>query len=76
MFEAGPKTQGVIAITVRFSNRYDNPLIISFESYPDIIANKVIGPKVSTIDEACVYFRMWLQAFVERHREDNDEVTR
>ena len=74
MTKAIPGARAVLTVTVRLRDKDKNPLEISFESYPDIFDDKVIGPTVSTIDEACSRLRVWLEEFNRRH--DDSSVTR
>ena len=62
------RSPGILIVTVRLTDDEAESLDISFSSYPDIWGSKEVGPTVTSIDEACLQLRRWLQDYLNRER--------
>ena len=62
------RSPGILVVTVRLTDDEVGSLDISFSSYPDIWGKKEVGPNVTSIDEACLQLRSWLEGYFDQEQ--------
>ena len=53
-------------VTVRLIDGESGLLNISFASYTNIWGKKEVGPNITSIEEACVQLRSWLEDYLNK----------